>query len=284
MIFNNENAYIYVPGGQPEKEAFKRTTHLGIGAHPDDLEIMAFHGIKACCDTPGLGFGGVTCTNGKGSPRTGKFALYNDQEIVLHRRKEQEKAAKIGKYGFVIQLDYPSDSIKSAGAVHLEEDLVRILSAVHPKVIYTHNPADKHDTHVATMISVINAIREMPTHHRPGKVFGCEVWRGLDWLPDRDKIALDVSDESGLAKKLVGAFESQIEGGKRYDLATFGRRRANATFYQPHAVDDTTQLLFAMDLTPLAHNDNLGIPDYVASLVKRFEEDVDTRLKRFMHR
>jgi len=33
---------------------------------------------------------------------------------------------------------------------------------------------------------------------------------------------------------LLGVFESQIAGGKRYDLALMGRRRANATYFESH--------------------------------------------------
>ena len=33
----------FVPDGAPLPAALARTTHLGIGAHPDDLEIMACH-------------------------------------------------------------------------------------------------------------------------------------------------------------------------------------------------------------------------------------------------
>jgi LmbE family N-acetylglucosaminyl deacetylase len=53
-------------------EALARITHLGIGAHQDDLEFMAFHGILACFRMrDDRWFGGVTCTNGAGSSRTG---------------------------------------------------------------------------------------------------------------------------------------------------------------------------------------------------------------------
>ena len=50
---------------------------------------------------------------------------------------------------------------------------------------------------------------------------------------------------------LLGVFDSQVCGGKRYDLATMGRRRANATYLASHGVDESTSLIFGMDLTPL---------------------------------
>jgi hypothetical protein len=47
-------------------------THLGIGAHQDDLEFMAFHGILALTTVTDRWFGGVTITDGRGSSRAGQ--------------------------------------------------------------------------------------------------------------------------------------------------------------------------------------------------------------------
>jgi hypothetical protein len=54
-------------------------------------------------------------------------------------------------------------------------------------VVYTHNPADKHDTHIGVVIAALQAMRELPREQRPKKVIGCEVWRNLDWMNDRTK-------------------------------------------------------------------------------------------------
>ena len=70
---------------------------------------------------------------------------------------------------------------------------------------------------------------------------GCEVWRDLDWLLDREKVVHDVAGQEGLAAQVGGVFDSQIAGGKRYDLAVMGRRRANATFLESHGVDAATR-------------------------------------------
>ena len=48
---------------------------------------------------------------------------------------------------------------------------------------------------------------------------------------------MDVSGRDNLAAAMNGVFDSQIAGGKRYDLATIGRRAANATFFESHATD-----------------------------------------------
>jgi len=133
----------------------------------------------------------------------------------------------------------------------VSDDLGAILSIARPEVVYTHNLADKHDTHVAVALRVIAAVRRMPAADRPRRILGCEVWRGLDWLDDADKVALAVDRHGTLPADLLTVFESQIAGGKRYDLASLGRRLANATFFDSHAVDASGAVVFSMDLTPL---------------------------------
>ena len=280
MKLSNSTAAIFVPDGQPEDDAVSRTTHLGIGAHQDDLEFMALHGILECFSREDRWFGGVTCTNGGGSARSGEYAGYSDEAMMAVRRREQNTAAVIGQYAFAAQLDYPSAAVKSAGAGALVEDLTSLLAASRPGVVYTHNPADKHATHVGVAVAVIRAIRALPASHRPPRVIGCEVWRDLDWMPDADKVVLDVSSHQNLAASLGGVFDSQIAGGKRYDLAVVGRRRANATFFESHATDDTELVWFGMDLTPLAADPSLDMAEYVMRFVRRFADDVEANLRQ----
>lgn len=49
----NPGVDIFVPDGLPVTEAAGRITHLAIGAHQDDLEFMACHGIVTCYDRSG---------------------------------------------------------------------------------------------------------------------------------------------------------------------------------------------------------------------------------------
>ncbi len=279
MKFHLPTADIFIPDGKPVADALARITHLGIGAHQDDLEFMAFHGILQCFHSDTEWFGGVTCTNGSGSARTGSYADFTDAEMMAVRSEEQRQAAIVGRYAAMVQLDYPSGIAKDPADPRLREDLRAILSAAQPRVVYTHNPADKHDTHVAVVVPVIQAIRDLPRDKRPQAVHGCEVWRDLDWLGDAEKIVHDVSGNDSLAAALNGIFNSQIAGGKRYDLAVMGRRRANATFFQSHGVDSSDALAFAMDLTPLAHDDSLDIVEYVTGAIDRFRADVVAKLR-----
>ena len=280
MKLHQPTAEIFVPDGQPVADALKRITHLGIGAHQDDLEFMAFHGILSCFASGQKWFGGVTCTNGSGSARTGAYAACTDAQMMKIRRQEQNTAATLGQYGVMIQLDHPSSVVKSATDLSLKNDLKEILAATRPEVVYTHNLADKHDTHIGVVIAALQAMREQPRDRRPKKVVGCEVWRDLDWLPDAEKVLMDVSGRDHLAAALAGVFDSQIAGGKRYDLATLGRRASNATFFESHATDKASQLVFGMDLTPVVADESKDIAEFVCGFIDRFNADVKTKLGR----
>ncbi len=274
MHLNNPKSRIFIPDDQPPTPELARTTHLGIGAHSDDLEFMAYHGIAACYDTAERWFSGVTVTDGAGSVRTGPFANLTTEELAEVRAREQDDAARIGQYAAMLQLGYTSDEIKTTRAAQVEEELLAILDATTPEIVYTHQPADKHPTHIATLLPALRALRRLPAERRPKSVYGCEVWRDLDWLPDDAKIALDVSPHPALAERLTAVFVSQIQSGKRYDLAVPGRRHANATFSNPHATDEVTAVSLALDLTPLLEQDTLDVAGFITPLIERFRDGV----------
>ena len=280
MNFSNPGADIFVPDAAvaPE-EALRRVTHLCIGAHQDDIEIMAQSGISDCIGHPERGFGGVVVTNGAGSPRSGSFASFTDDQMLAVRREEQREAARLGGYSIQLQLAHPSADVKRSGHPGVASDLAAIFSGCRAEVVYLHNPADKHDTHVAVLLRCLEAIRSLPANQRPARVLGCEVWRDLDWLPDGEKVALDSGRNPELARRLLAVFDSQISGGKRYDIAAIGRRSANATFHTSHATDSFAGITWAVDLTPVTRDAGPSILDFTAALIGRLGADVSQRLK-----
>ncbi len=284
LELKNEKAEIFIPDNIPFKEGIERTTHLGISAHHDDLEILAYDGIIKCFGNKKNWFFGVVVTDGAGSPRTGRYEKFSDEEMIELRKREQKKAAIIGEYSGIILLNYPSSSAKEPSNRDIIDDLKEIIFHSKPEIVYTHNLADKHDTHVAVALKTVLALRELPLKLRPQKIFGCEVWRDLDWMLDEDKVFFDVSGFSNLESALLGVFDSQIAGGKRYDLATVGRRRANATYFSTHEIDIAESAIYAMDLTPLINEPFPDINEYVSHFVKRFEEDVRRRIGKFLRK
>lgn len=278
MKLANPGAQIFVPDGADPEAALARTTHLAVGAHPDDIPIMAFDGIQRCFEKSDYWFLGITITDGAGSPRSGPYSDYSDADMRTVRIAEEKKAATVGEYSAAVLLDYPSSAIKDGSQDVAVTELARLINAARPEVIYTHNLADKHDTHVATALRTLAAIRRLPNNTRPLAVYGCEVWRDLDWMLDSDKVTFEVTHPN-LAAALIAVYDSQIRGGKRYDLAAAGRMLAHATFSESHEVDKAEAALYAMDLTPLT-DDSGDVAAYVSDHIWRLEEDVTERIGR----
>jgi LmbE family N-acetylglucosaminyl deacetylase len=281
VAFSRPSADVFVPDGSSAENALARTTHLCVAAHQDDIEIMAAHGILSCFGKSDAFFSGAVVTDGAGSSRSGIYAQCDDEAMAAIRRREQRKAAVVGEYSAQVQLGFASAHVKArdgAERAALLRDLVQLFELTRPRVVYTHNVADKHDTHVAVTLRVVEALRALPHAARPERVIGCEVWRDLDWLPDGDKVVMPLDERENLQAALLGVFDSQISGGKRYDLATLGRRRAHATYSESHSGDRHTALVYGVDLTPLLEASEPRA--LVLELIRRFESEVTDRLER----
>ena len=279
LSLTQPHADVFVPDGAEIGSALARTTHLAVGAHQDDLEFMAAHGVVECFQNAERWFTGVVVTNGGGSARDFEYRDYSDERMMAVRQLEQRKAAYVGEYSAMLQLGHPSAAVKDATSPVVVDELANILRETRPEVVYTHNLADKHDTHVAVALRLIAACLAMPADARPQRIIGCEVWRDLDWLCDPDKVVMPVDRHENLHAALMGVFDSQIAGGKRYDLATAGRRRAHATYSKAHGADEHTSLIWGMDLTPLLSGADPG--ELVKRYIARFEAEVTARVARF---
>ena len=89
-------------------------------------------------------------------------------------------------------------------------------------------------------------------------------------MVDSDKVAFDLSHQENLQSALLGVFDSQITGGKRYDLASLARRRANATYFESHGVDLLTGLSFGLDMTSLIQIDDQDPASFIQTYINNF--------------
>lgn len=284
MSLNQKNAFIWVPEGLSAEEALKRTTHLSIGAHPDDLEFMSFHGIAECYERSDRFFTGVVVTDGAGSVKSGPYAGMSPSEMAKVRIEEQINAAKKGKFNALVMLQYPSSQVQGTGVWQERswlKELDSLFSNSQPDVIYSHNPFDKHPTHLAIILPLIRYLQSLTAARKPKRFYGCEVWRGLDWLLDEDRVELSFSGKEELASQLNQLFPSQTDAGKNYPEAIRGRRIANATFKNPHSTDPATQLELAMDLTPLLSKKEDEISEYLQGYLRRFNEKLTQEIQKF---
>jgi len=274
LKFSQPKANAHVPGGGDLGSVLTTTTHLGIGAHADDLEIMAFPGICACRGQKTLRFSGIVATDGAGSP-----SKLSGQELVKTRMEEQKQTADLGGYAAVIQLAHPSAAIRGTGRKALTADLLPILKSTKPKALYLHNPADRHETHIAVLLSCLDALRQLPSGKRPAEIYGCEVWGDLDWVPADKVVRLPCPAPADFGPSLLRVFRSQVDG-KRYDLAAAGRRRAQATFADAYQADQAEEVVLALDLRPLVENPKLSLTDFVSALTGEFQKQTLDRIRR----
>jgi len=279
MRLNNLEAEVFIPDKIEVSAALGRTTALCIAAHHDDIEIMAYGAIAECFGRDNRHFAGVVVTDGDNSPRGGVYVDVTNDEMRVIRAQEQKNAARIGRYSAQFLLAYPSSAVKAAKNRALIDELKQIILTSAPDTLYMHNLADKHDTHVGVALYTIAALREIEPQLRPHRVIAMEVWRTLDWLCDADKVAQDTSMYPNLAMALIGLFDSQISGGKRYDLAIQGRRLANATFLNSHAVDVLESASIGLDMTDFINSD-AAPAEFILGHVDRFKEDVAERISR----
>ena len=279
MKLANEKARQYYPPSSGRNLA--DTTHMCIAAHQDDIEIMAAGAIIECFGKNDKKFTGVTVTDGAGSPRTGIYEHVTDEDMKKIRAVEQETAAAIGCYNAQLQLYYPSSAVKDSKNVGLVSELKEIIIAASPKFLYMHNFADKHDTHVAVALRTLEALRQLPVSARPQKVYSMEVWRSLDWVSDDEKLLFDTSQDEFLQAALLGVYHSQIAGGKRYDVACLGRKRANATYVATHDTDDHTAAEYGIDITDYVFDENWSPADFIGRYIENFRQDVNERIAKF---
>jgi len=279
MKFSQSSADFYAPRGQDPLANLATTTHLGIGAHADDLEILAFPGIATCFRHPTNRFSGVVVTDGAGAPRTGCFTKTTDSELISLRQKEQHHAANLGDYASVLQLGHPSVSVRQTDRSAVVADLVKILETARPQVLYLHNPADRHETHIGVLFACLEALRQLPPSSLPKEIYGCEVWGDLDWVPPAHIIRLACHAPETLGPSLLRCFKSQVEGGKRYDRAALGRRHAQATFANPTQPDSVSEVVLALDLRPVVEGKSSSA-ELLSSLLDCFRTETIARLEK----
>ncbi len=278
---------VYIPDGSDEGAAFARTTDLCIGAHPDDIEMMAYHAIAAAVDSRGARdvadinarwFAGITVTDGAGSKKAGNYAAYTDENFARIRAKEQHAASMIGKYSAQIQLQMASRMVKE-NRKSAASKLAGLIRELGPEVVWTHNVADRHETHAVVALCVIEALRSLKPKERPQKLYGLEVWGSLDWLAAGDKMVFDASAHPNTAQALLGVYDTQIATGKRYDLAVMGRRAANAAFLESGAEGRTDMAALGMDMTPLME-EAVTPAQFIQEKIRAFESETLVRIEK----
>ncbi len=244
-MFKEEDCFHYFI---EEGGALAQGTCLAIGAHPDDLEIMAAPFIEDCCEHSNKKFVGVVCTHGVSAQLLHSGKSSEILKVKSKRRDEQLEAAHFAKYLGMIQLGYGSDDIKANNNIKLGSQLSDLILQVRPEIILTHNPFDRHRTHQAVCRHVLQAV--LLSSYVPEKLLGCEVWGGLDWLESQYKVTVPLKSSRWFAQ-LISIFQSQNTENRNYAEGVLGRMRSNSTFHDSSKACEEQHIMYALDLLPL---------------------------------
>lgn len=264
----------------PKSRKQGKVRYLSICAHQDDNEIMAIDGIIRGYRARKYAFACITTTNGCGSPRKKEYLDMSEEDFINLRNEEQTKAAEIGRYHSLYFLNYTSEEVKDQENENVVNDYLEILKALKPSIIYTHSILDRHPTHVAVAVKVINAIRKLPKSERPKVLYGCEVWRTNDWVSDKKRILFNNSRNIRFQKSLINVYKSQISESKQYANAAIGRRIANVTFNDSSKLVNAKLASSAIIMTPLIKNIDLPIKKFACSFVEDLFYDVQDMMDR----
>jgi LmbE family N-acetylglucosaminyl deacetylase len=193
---------------------------LGIGSHPDDLEI-------AC--------GGTLAKYAKQGHQVFMCHVANGNmghkeipppELRKIRREEARAAAKMlgAAESFTVDVD---DACVEAGDKRARDKLVEIVRAVKPDVILTHNPDDYMRDHMQTsrMAYDVSFCCTLPhlaeacgAYGVFPPVFYMDTLAGIGFVPTE---YVDVTEEMELKLRALGCHESQVTWMREHDHIDF---------------------------------------------------------------
>lgn len=192
-----------------------KLTVLGVGAHPDDLEMSCGGTLAKYKELGHEVVMGVACTGDKGH-----FEI-PPEELAKIRIEESERAgAHIGAP--VYNLGYLDGEI-------LAEDLsarwkmVDLIRKANPDVIITHHPDDYHADHLAVsklvidasfMVSVPHIKTKYPAIDKVPQIYFMDNYAGVNFSPQE---YVDISDTFEYKKKMLAEHQSQIKWLKEHD-------------------------------------------------------------------
>ena len=212
MQFSQRNHDLFIPDLVSASIAARRTTHLGIGAHQDDLEFMALHGILAGYQNEDQWFGGVTCTDGSGSSRSGEYADFSDDEMRKIRAEEQRQAARIGQYSFVAQLGHPSSECKNENhRSPLSRNDIKVVHDVspHPELAIALN--EVFQSHIGGGKRCDRAVegrrRANATFYQAHNIDGCD---RVDYAIDLTDLTTSGEPAHRVADRILKQFREEI--------------------------------------------------------------------------
>jgi len=179
---------------------------LAIGAHPDDLEILAA-GTLALYARAGHDVTMAVATNGNvGHPTLGR------EEIAEIRHREARAAADlIGAE--LVWMDFDDEWLFNDRPTR--ERFIDVIRGARPDVVLAHSPTDYHPDHrnagqVTVDARIPAAVRlvetTLPAAERIPHVFLMDCVGGIDFVPE---LYVDVTETMALKEQMLLCHESQ---------------------------------------------------------------------------
>ncbi len=261
--------------------ALKNATDVAVGAHQDDVEIMAGPQLLKTAADPKRQWLSIIMTDGAASK-----SILNEcsteltpKQLTDMRQREQREAAQMAGAP-VIQMKYPSAVVNG----HMGEGKKReagyalgTLFAAMPDVenVFGHNPLDKHPTHIAVFAAQTAALRAAKPE-KLKKVVGMEVWGGLTGLPEKmlEIFVVDQQEDLGRLEKIIQLFQSQILGqGRNYAAGTVDRMIGHAAYVSsPHLNNPPPGMVIGVDVSEFTRGTSNDMAGLVDDILKRAQD------------
>jgi LmbE family N-acetylglucosaminyl deacetylase len=187
---------------------------LGVGAHPDDLEILCAGTLAKYAND---GHQIVMCHVCKGDK--GHFHIPNDELARIRRKEAQLSASRIGAE--TVCLDLPDCEVfNDRPTLVLFIDLIR---SAKPDIIITHSPTDYMPDHYVVSQLVYDASfhatlpnfkTSVSPHDKVAPMFYMDNVAGVDFEPTE---YVDISDFIEMKKAMMECHQSQVVWLKEHD-------------------------------------------------------------------
>jgi LmbE family N-acetylglucosaminyl deacetylase len=240
---------------------------------------MAIDGIQRGYRASKYTFACVVTTDGADSERSGRYARATDRKMTSVVVAEQKRAANIGRYHAVYFMNYSTEEVRDQENEDIVNEYVEIIKELKPRIIYTHSLLDRHPSHVAVAVKVINALRSMKKGDQPKVLYGCESERDLDWVNPEKVVTFNISKNLRLQRQLISAHKSS-NMSRDFVNAAIGRRLVNAVFNRDEKKKSAKLTAKAINMTTLLRRKDFPIKRYAMSFVDDLYTDINDMMDR----
>jgi N-acetylglucosamine malate deacetylase 1 len=180
---------------------------MGIGAHPDDLELQCAGTLARYAQT-GHQIIMVSATNGD----KGHVTLPPEEIRVIRREELRRSAAIIGAESHCLSI--PDECLVNDLAARLE--MVEVIRQFKPDLIITHDPNDCHVDHrktaelvfEAASLSFVPSVKTgSPEHPVFMPIYYMENLLSFDFIPEE---FVDISETFAIKQQMLGEHKSQF--------------------------------------------------------------------------